>query len=229
MVRTRSGKVYSIAPTLAPLPPPSPKEDLFLETMRLLRESPTTGEARDLSPLSYTIYMISKTGEVASKLKYCRIAENIILSGGSRTIGHVSPMGDTALQWVISVMDAINGINGRKLDSAEWVRLNKNLIKLAHSIITYTVNATEFEQRNSRGVSPLFWALRLCHLDIPIDMILSLRGIIHHILRKYAKKRWSTKHLELTWSSATDPTKKYTTNDFLTSDMRDFIKTKCVC
>ena len=221
MTRTRSGKVYSIAPAPAPVPVPAPAAPEP-------KENPLSDQVnKGLSILSYLLYRMKMVEDVNDKLNFCSIAESVILSGGSATVGHVSGFGETALMWVIVELGLFSE---KMLADAEWALLHKNLTKLAHSIITHATDATEFEQRNRNGVSPFFWTLFKAQRPAPVKTRKSLYSIAHHILRKYAKKRWSIGNLELMWSPLRDckTGRKYTTTTLMTPYMRNVIGSKCV-
>jgi hypothetical protein len=222
MARTRSGKVYSIAPS-------PPTEDTSFETHLLSQASSKNPEVRSLSLLTYILYRIKKAENVRDKLKYSCIAEKVLLNGGSTTLGKTTVQNDTALLWVLAILGRITE---KMLVTTEWARLHKNLTKLAHSIISLATNPTEFEHRNDAGVNAFFWVV---YLLLPlrawhIKSLSSFYGIAQHILHKYAKNKWSVANLELMWSPlrGCKTGKKYTTTTLLPPRMREFMNTECV-
>ena len=227
MPRTRSGKVYSIAPSTPPSAPPA--KNTSFETHLLSQASSKNPEVRCMSLLTYILYRLKKAENVGEKLKYSCIAENVLLNGGSSTLGKTTVQNETALLWVLA---NIASITEGMLISTEWARLHKNLTKLAHSIITLSPNTKEFEHRNNNRINAFFWAIYLPHpgRDCPEKLRSCLYGIAQHILRKYAKKGWSIANLELMWSPlhGCKTGRKYTTTTLLPPRMREFMNTKCV-
>ena len=231
MSRTRSGKVYSTNPVQTPVQTPvlapviTPKKNPVLERMERLYRG-TGVFCNNLSLLQYLISRVRQTKDVNDKLTFCNIAENVIHTVGTDAVGYGSKFrNDTTLLWAISTLISIDKeFSGEKSTKSEL--LLKNLTRLAHSIITYATDTTEYELRNNSSANAFYWALYGLNKRTLTDTThRALGGIVHHILRKYAKNGWSVKHLHSQWRKRDG--KKYTTRCFLPSSMLEFMTTKC--